>query len=100
MLSKSVSFDLHGVEITVPFVLVKAMRHRAYLTPTPEKAIRQEMDQAVWRTCKALAPTAPAIMEALDDPKSGMTILLAAAALLSMGKKSHPEENPCADKKN
>jgi len=94
MLSKSVAFDLHGIEISVPFVLVKAMRHRLYLTPTPEQEVRQEMDKAVWRTCKALAPPTSAIMEALDDSKSGMTILLAAAALLAMGKKSHPVEEP------
>lgn len=89
MLSKSVAFDLHGVEIAVPFVLVKAMRHRTYLTPTPEEAVRQELDRAVWKTCKALAPTAAAISEALDNPKDGMSILLAVAALLAMGKKSH-----------
>lgn len=65
-----------------------------------EDDLRHMLDQTIWRSCRTMAPTANALQQALDDPDQGQRILVLAAALMAKGKRSHPVENPCADKKN
>lgn len=98
--SKRVVFRLHGVEVEIPWVIVKGMRHGQMVKEHFEETdLRHMLDQTIWRSCKTMVPTEQVLQEALDDPDHGQRILVLAAALMAKGKKSHPPEEPALSRK-